>query len=192
MESSSQSGLWVRDEGVYPQRRDNLGHRCSTFSNGPYRWSSPIRQGLWWELGIATSKQAGSCTKQVVLIGNRLWVSMYRHNLISNLISNLYLILSCLVSRLVTLLHRLIYLSLPYPTHIVSSWLSSAFIQLLQVDVFKTKWKERLLAWRITGTGRWPLNSLLVTSCQSYQSIKLQHIRPTVVPNSLINTPTKS
>ena len=30
-ESSSQrlGGLWVRDEGVYPQRWDNLGHRYS-------------------------------------------------------------------------------------------------------------------------------------------------------------------
>ena len=27
--TSSQSGLWVRDEGTYPQRWDNLGQRCS-------------------------------------------------------------------------------------------------------------------------------------------------------------------
>ena len=76
-------------------------------------WSSPIRQWLWWELGIATSKQAGSCTKEVVMIGNQLWVSMYRHNLISNLISNLYLILSCLVSHLVTLLQRMRHMGKP-------------------------------------------------------------------------------
>ena len=108
----------------------------------PWRWSSPIRQWLWWELGIATSKQAGSCTKQVVMIGNRLWVSMYRHNLISNLISNLYLILSCLVSRQVTLLQRWRSQGLPgtmYTKDKQNAWLSDLSTDF-DDDLFYSSW----------------------------------------------------
>ena len=123
------------------------------------RWSSPIWQWLWWELRIATSKQAGSCTKQVVMIGNQLWVSMYKHNLISNLISNLYLILSCLVSCLVTLLQCMYHIPFTFQKFRTFDWVGSTQNEL-EYKHGLWWWQHKSLFLSISTIMQWPNTKL--------------------------------